>query len=53
MAVVESIRKYKDLEDKRIHHYVDKHNAILDKINEIDLSAVGSREIARCEYLYS
>jgi hypothetical protein len=45
--------EYKQLEDKRIHTYVTKHNDFLKQINEIDLDTAGSVMISKMEYLYS
>lgn len=51
--VAESIDNFKELEDKRIWDYIDKHNGFLNQINEIDLDNSPPFRIAKAEYLYS
>lgn len=44
---------FKELEDARIHHYFDKHNELLGKVNDVDRDNAGTFMLARCEEWYS
>ena len=45
--------QYKDLEDKAIMHYVEKHNRFLEQINGVDFDNAPPFLIAKAEMWYS
>lgn len=53
MSVAEVIEFNRDIEDRAMGSYIDKHNKLIDQINEYNLDDVTPVQVAKMEYLYA